>query len=91
MGVKLFADGICNVDDPLRKRGLRSHPFDGEGVASRRRTIVRDGVLESWLLDSYSARRLGLRPTGHASRAAGDAPGDPHVDVADPGESASLG
>ena len=66
---------VTVVDDPLRPGGPASRPFDGEGVASRRRTVVRDGVLESYLLDSYSARRLGLRPTGHASRAVGDAPG----------------
>jgi PmbA protein len=66
---------VTVIDDPLRPRGPASRPFDGEGVASRRRVVVGDGVLESYLLDSYSARRLGMRPTGHASRAAGDAPG----------------
>jgi len=66
---------VTVVDDPLRPGGLASRPFDGEGVASTRRTIVRAGVLESYLLDTYSARRLGLRTTGHAARAAGDAPG----------------
>lgn len=75
LGERIAAPGVTIVDDPLRPGGAGSRPFDGEGVASRRRTIVRDGVLESWLLDSYSARRLGLRSTGHASRSAGDAPG----------------
>lgn len=75
LGERIAAPGVTVVDDPLRPGGPASRPFDGEGVASQRRTIVRDGVLESWLLDAYSARRLGLRPTGHASRAAGDAPG----------------
>jgi PmbA protein len=75
LGERIASPLVTVVDDPLRPGGAASRPFDGEGVASRRRVVVRDGVLESYLLDSYSARRLGLRPTGHASRAAGDAPG----------------
>ncbi len=75
LGERIAAPTVTVVDDPLRPGGPASRPFDGEGVASRRRVIVREGVLESYLLDSYSARRLGLRSTGHASRAAGDAPG----------------
>jgi PmbA protein len=75
LGEQIAAPGLTVIDDPLRPRGAASRPFDGEGVASRRRTVVRAGVLETYLLDSYSARRLGLRPTGHAARAAGDAPG----------------
>jgi len=68
MGTKLFADGIHIIDDPLRKRGLRSHPFDGEGVACRKLALVEDGVLRSWLLDSATARELGLVTTGNAQR-----------------------
>ena len=68
MGAKLFADGIHIVDDPLRRRGLRSHPFDGEGVACKRLALVEDGVLRSWLLDSATARELGLVTTGNAQR-----------------------
>jgi PmbA protein len=75
LGERVAAPAVTVIDDPLRPGGAASRPFDGEGVASRRRTIVRAGVLESYLLDAYSARRLGLRPTGHANRAAGDAPG----------------
>jgi PmbA protein len=75
LGDRIAAPTVTVVDDPLRPGGAASRPFDGEGVASRRRTVVRAGVLETYLLDSYSARRLGLRPTGHANRAAGDAPG----------------
>ena len=62
-------------DDPLRVAGPASRPFDAEGVASRRLVVVDGGVLQSYLLDAYSARRLGLRPTGHAARGFGDAPG----------------
>jgi PmbA protein len=75
LGETIAAPGVTIVDDPLRAGGLGSRPFDGEGVASSRRTIVEAGVLKSYLLDTYSARRLGLRTTGHAARSAGDAPG----------------
>ena len=74
MGTKLFDNGIRIVDDPLRKRGLRSHPFDGEGVAHRRLALVDDGVLRSWLLDCSTARELGLTTTGHASRGVSSVP-----------------
>jgi PmbA protein len=69
MGAKLFADDIHIIDDPLRKRGLRSHPFDGEGVACKRLALIEGGVLRSWLLDSTTARELGLVTTGNAQRA----------------------
>jgi PmbA protein len=74
MGAKLFADGIRIVDDPLRKRGLRSHPFDGEGVAGKKLALIDDGVLRSWLLDCATARELGLVTTGHAHRGASSVP-----------------
>jgi PmbA protein len=74
LGQRIFAPGITVIDDPLRARGLRSRPFDGEGVPTRRWTIVEDGVLTTWLLDSRSARQLGLATTGHASRGTGGPP-----------------
>ena len=74
MGAKLFADGIRIIDDPLRKRGLRSHPFDGEGVAGKRLALVDDGFLRSWLLDCATARELGLVTTGHAQRGVSSVP-----------------
>ena len=74
MGEKLFADGIRIIDDPLRKRGLRSHPFDGEGVAGRKLALVDDGVLRSWILDCATARELGLATTGHAQRGVSSVP-----------------
>src|SRR6516164_5119952 len=74
MGTKLFDNGIRIVDDPLRKRGLRSHPFDGEGVAHRRLALIDAGVLRSWLLDCSTARELGLTTTGHASRGVSSVP-----------------
>jgi PmbA protein len=74
MGAKLFADGIRIIDDPLRKRGLRSHPFDGEGVAGKKLALIDDGVLRSWILDCATARELGLKTTGHASRGVSSVP-----------------
>jgi PmbA protein len=74
MGAQLFASGIRIVDDPLRKRGLRSHPFDGEGVAGKKLALVDDGVLRSWILDSATARELGLVTTGHAQRGVSSSP-----------------
>ena len=70
----LFAAGTSIVDDPHRARGLRSRPFDGEGVGTERREIVADGVLRTWLLDSRSARQLDLATTGHATRGVGGPP-----------------
>jgi PmbA protein len=74
MGAKLFADGIRIIDDPLRKRGLRSHPFDGEGVAGKKLALIDDGVLTSWILDCATARELGLVTTGHAQRGVSSSP-----------------
>ncbi len=65
---KVFADSVSVIDDPLRKRGLRSRPFDAEGIAPRALKLVDGGVLKSWILDLRSARQLGLPTTGHASR-----------------------
>jgi PmbA protein len=74
LGERLFAPGINIIDDPLRRRGLRSQPFDAEGVAGRRMGLVEDGVLKTWLLDSATARELGLQTTGHAHRGASSTP-----------------
>jgi PmbA protein len=74
LGERLFKQGIRIVDDPLRKRGLRSRPFDGEGVVARPLAIVEDGVLKSWLLDSATARELGTTTTGHAQRGVSSPP-----------------
>lgn len=74
MGKPVFAKGISIVDDPHMKRGLRSKPFDGEGVKNRRMPLIEDGVLTTWLLDSATARQLGLETTGHAARGTGGPP-----------------
>ena len=68
LGKPVFAKGLRVIDDPHRKRGLRSRPFDAEGLGTARRNLIEDGVLTTWLLDLASAWQLGLQPTGHASR-----------------------
>lgn len=74
LGKRIMAHGIRVVDDPHRVRGLRSRPCDGEGVETRKLALVEDGVLESWLLDCRSARQLGMRSTGHATRGTASPP-----------------
>jgi PmbA protein len=75
LGEAVFGSGVTIVDDPLRLRGLRSRPFDAEGVRVARRELVSRGILNSWIAESASARQLGIEPTGHASRGVGGAPG----------------
>ena len=72
---QLFDPAITIVDDPHRPRGLKSKPFDGEGVATRARRLIDGGRLTGWLLNSASARQLGLETSGHATRGIGGAPG----------------
>ncbi len=64
----VFARGISIIDDPHIVRGLGSKPFDGEGVRNRKLAVVKDGILQSWLLDMRSASKLKLASTGHATR-----------------------
>lgn len=75
LGAKVFAAGVTIVDDPLRPRGLRSRPFDAEGVRVSRQELVSAGILNQWIADSASARQLGIEPTGHAGRGVSGAPG----------------
>ncbi|HTU12410.1 MAG TPA: TldD/PmbA family protein [Allosphingosinicella sp.] len=72
---QLFDSSIVIVDDPHRPRGLKSKPFDGEGVATSGRRLVDGGRTTGWLLNAAAARQLGLETTGHASRGIGGAPG----------------
>jgi PmbA protein len=74
MGEAVFSPGITIIDDPHRPRGFRSKPFDGEGIANKKRAIVEDGILKTWILDLRSARQLGLKTTGHASRGTSSPP-----------------
>jgi PmbA protein len=74
MGQAIFPAGTRIIDDPLRKRGLRSRPFDGEGLPGRELALIDDGRLTTWLLDTASGRQLKLPSTGHASRGPGSPP-----------------
>src|SRR6185437_9913054 len=67
MGQQIFAKGIRIVDNPHRKRGLGSRPFDNEGLPTKRRAVIDDGVLTTWFLDLASARQLKLTPSGNGS------------------------
>jgi PmbA protein len=75
LGKQIFAKGVNIIDDPHRRRGSSSRPFDGEGLPTRQRKLIDDGVLPMWLLDIRSAKKLGLSPTGQASRGLGSPPG----------------
>lgn len=74
LGKQLFDTSIRIIDDPLRVRGLRSQSFDAEGVAVKKLAIIDGGVLTSWLLDSATARELGMKTTGHAHRGVSSSP-----------------
>ncbi len=74
LGAAIFPETITIVDDPHRPRGLRSKPFDGEGIANRRLEIVKDGRLTTWVLDLASARQLGMATTGRAARGTSSPP-----------------
>lgn len=74
MGKAVLGPGVTVIDDPFLPRGARSKPFDAEGLLPERRVVVEDGKLTTWLLDLRSARKLGLKPTGHGSRGVGSPP-----------------
>jgi PmbA protein len=75
LGQQVFAPGVFIVDDPLRVRGQRSRPFDGEGVRVSRQELIAGGILTTWIAESASAKQIGIAPTGHASRGTSGAPG----------------
>jgi PmbA protein len=75
LGQQVFAKGVDIVDQPHKPRGLGSSPFDDEGVANRDWSLIDDGVLTTWLMNSSSAKQLGLETTGHASRGLAGPPG----------------
>ena len=66
LGQRVLPDHIDIFEDPHLLRGKGSAPFDDEGVLTRARDVVRDGVVHGYFLSTYSARKLGLRTTGHA-------------------------
>jgi PmbA protein len=75
LGQRIFPEAITVTEDPHRRRGHRSKPFDAEGLPNRRRALIDKGVLTTWLLDLRSARQLGLQSTGHAARGTASPPG----------------
>lgn len=69
LGQQVLPSHVDILEDPHLRRGKASAPFDDEGVLTRRRTVVEGGVVQGYFLSSYSARKLGLRTTGHAGGA----------------------
>lgn len=82
LGEKVLPDRLSLIEDPLLPRMTGSRPFDGEGLATRRRALVRDGVLAGWTLDLASARKLGLTSTGNAARGTSSPPGPANWNIA---------
>tara|TARA_B100000678_G_scaffold199911_1_gene168025 strand:- start:718 stop:2067 length:1350 start_codon:yes stop_codon:yes gene_type:complete len=75
MGSQVFAGGVNIIDDPFLERALGCRNHDGEGLPVARKALVEDGVLTRWLLNTSSARQLGLEPNGFASGGFGHPPG----------------
>ncbi|WWP01625.1 MAG: metalloprotease PmbA [Candidatus Dasytiphilus stammeri] len=67
LGEQIFPEWLSIEEQPHLLQGIASAPFDNEGVRTQERTIVKNGVLQNWLLDSYAAKKLKLKSTGHAS------------------------
>ncbi len=78
---QVLPDGVSVIDDPLRVRGLRSKPFDGEGLATRQWALVDGGTLTTWIMDLHSARKLGRESTGHAARGTSGPPSPASTNV----------
>jgi len=74
INTQIAAPSITIRDDARMPGGLGSKPFDGEGLATNQKNLVENGVLKTYFLDSYSARKLKMSPTGNASRGVGDSP-----------------
>jgi PmbA protein len=75
LGEKIAGDNITVIDDGTMVGGFGSSPFDGEGVPTRRTTVIENGVLKSYLLNTYTAKKLKLQTTGNASRGLAGTPG----------------
>lgn len=81
MGTEVFGPWVTIIEDPHRHRGARSKPCDAEGLPNRRRQLVDNGILTTWLLDLRTARQLKLAPTGHAARGSGSPPSPASTNV----------
>ncbi len=75
LGEKIAGDQITVIDDGTISGGFGTTPFDGEGIPTRRTVVIENGVLKSYLLNTYTARKLGLQTTGNASRGLAGTPG----------------
>jgi PmbA protein len=74
LGTQIFNADVHILEEPHRRRGLRSRSFDGEGLPTQSHALIQNGVLTTWLLDCASAKQLGLHSTGHAARGIGGPP-----------------
>jgi PmbA protein len=86
LGQRVFAPGIRITDDPRRLRGPATRPFDGEGLAGEAMDLVEDGILMTWILDSATARELGLATNGRAARGLGSPSPSPTNVLLHPGD-----
>ncbi len=75
LGKQIFNKDVTIIDDPAINRGLGSKPFDGEGIKVEKRELVSNGKLNTWILNTSTAKKLGLKTTGNASRSVGSPPG----------------
>lgn len=75
LGTKIGSDLLTVIDDGTISGALGSRPFDGEGLPTRKKTVVENGELKSYLLDTYSGKKLAMASTGNASRSVGESPG----------------
>ena len=75
LGQKIAGDNVTIIDDGTMPGGFGTSPFDGEGVPTRRTVVIENGVLKSYLLNTYTAKKLGLQTTGNASRGLAGTPG----------------
>ncbi|WP_333847099.1 TldD/PmbA family protein [Phaeobacter italicus] len=82
MGEQILPDTLSVLEDPYRQRMAGSRPFDGEGLPTQRRAIIKDGILTGWTLDLASARKLGLSSTGNAARGIGSVPSPSQWNIA---------
>ncbi|MEM9043202.1 MAG: TldD/PmbA family protein [Pseudomonadota bacterium] len=74
MGSQILPNGFDVIEDPRMLRGPSSRPFDAEGASTQRRALIENGVLQTWILDLSTARKLGLQSTGNARRGTGGPP-----------------
>ena len=75
LGQKIAGENVTIIDNGAMPGGFGSSPFDGEGIPSRRTVVIENGILQSYLLNTYTARKLGLTTTGNAARALAGNPG----------------